>query len=93
MNSSLLCLTLIEVQMSWTHAKPGLEEVAKAAGVRKMQDLCLTSMMVAPDIASNDTMVPHQQFQVVFDILEFCWKACQSKFVFAVNHQLVNIQT
>eukprot|EP00434_Breviolum_minutum_P025005 symbB.v1.2.022089.t1/scaffold1946.1/size95412/1 len=35
----------------------GTEEVAKAAGVRKMQDLCLTSMMVAPDIASNDTMI------------------------------------
>lgn len=75
MNSSLLCLTFIEVQMSWSHTKPGLEEVAKAAGVRKMQDLCLTSMMVAPDIASNDTMVPQQQFQIVVDKLDVCWKA------------------
>jgi len=35
----------------------GTEAVAKAAGVRKMQDLCLTSLMVAPDIGSNDTMI------------------------------------
>ncbi|CAK9010476.1 Translational activator GCN1, partial [Durusdinium trenchii] len=35
----------------------GTEAVAEAAGVRKQQDLCLTSIMVAPGVNSSDTTV------------------------------------
>ncbi|CAK9104735.1 unnamed protein product [Durusdinium trenchii] len=36
----------------------GTEAVAEAAGVRKQQDLCLTSIMVAPGVNSSDTTAP-----------------------------------